>query len=426
MSADDRLIEPAYTSPITETRTTWKYRSAFETEFSIRNDQRAYVGIDKTESKTMGSDSDVFPMVCVFDDDDHDKTSAAFVVSLREECDRNKTGILEHPREGIKRVAVDRGTIRHNPAKSSAETIVSVTFVEQMEAEAGQQDDPDVTTVKALAGVLDSGADDFSLMTLIDNVSDRLAAIRAVTTNLNKIQASMGSVLAANAEALTTFNAIQDDILRNVGVLITSPAVLAAQMQRMIGTIADTPATFQEKFDAWTGVYKSVAETSVASISTSTIANRNQIANNEMVAGAAVANSIAAAVADLTEFKSKAAALDATYQAIQQVDELGGTLDAEQEKYALRIVQKQYFSQTDTYGYLKYLASLSWRAATTGINQIPATFAITLENDSELLNIVYKYHGTVDDDTLDRVIDNNNLTPDEIAGILKAGRELIL
>lgn len=422
----ERLNVPAYTSVLTETRTEWRYREAFTTDFQTRLDRRRYVGVNGVYYRRLGFDGFDYPMACVFDGPDHDLAAKAFIKTLLEEDPANpdKPGILEHPTDGVIPVMVDGGRVTRDTVNDAAETIVEVLFQKQTLPPEVQQDSPTVSTRRQFEALTDSAAADFDFMSFVDTPGGRLAAIKAATENLNVIGETMSAVARGNAEVLTQINLIQDDVLRNLDTLVKSPAILAQQMQNLVNTIAAIPGNISERVEAWADLYNK-SRPATGETLTPSEDNRNIIANQELVCTAATANMFLDIAENADSFPSVLDAFNTLNDIQQQREDLEVFLAEQQTVYDTNIVQKQIFTQQETLDQMSTLAQLSGNAVRDAAPLIGTKMSVLLPRDYALLQFAYEYKGVVDDDTLQQIIDTNLLNVEEIV-LLPRGRELLI
>jgi hypothetical protein len=414
MSSRDRLIVPAYTSPVTGTRTTWTYRTAFTTGFKKRLDSRRFVGVDGTNRRDLGFDIDDYPMACIFNDVDHDLTARDFVETLKETITPGNPGILEHPRDGVVPVVVADVMVTHNPTKDGSETIVEVVFQHQTELPGNLGESPIVATEKQLANVNAASASDFNLAQSIANAGDRLATIQEMTSQINKIGETMGAVVAANGQALTTFNTIKDDILRNIDTLVKAPLTLATQTQQLVQTVLATPGEFSAKAQGWKDLYTaSVGESQLFDVSR-TDANRNRVSSQSLTAVSALSANLANVVIQIDDFPSKTAAFDALADAQQQILNLAADLDYMQDTFESEIMQKRYFSNRETYSEFQKLIRIAKAGTQQAAQRLRTSVSIKTQIDTHLLQLAADYHQDVSDETLDFIIAQNGLTIDNM------------
>lgn len=423
MSHFDRLIVPAYTSPETQTRTTWTYREALSAGFKKRIDSRRFVGINGTVRRDLGFDINDYPMPCVFNGIDHDQDALDFVTTLKETVTPETPGILEHPREGVQPVTVAEGSITHNPAKNASQTIIEVLFQHQTTLPGQQTQSPIIATQKQLELLNAAAVSDFSLQQSLSNAGDRLATIRETTAQLNKITETVGAVVALSGQAQATFNAIQDDILRNLDTLVKAPFTLATQMQLMVQTVLAVPGNFAEKAQAWKDLYtKSTGESNLYDTAPTT-ANRNRIGVQELSSVSALSANMANVVFQINDFSSKTAAFNALTDAQQQIQNMAADLDYMQDTFEIEVYQDRYFSNRESYPQFQELIRIVNLATQQVSQRLKTTFVLTLDADTTLLQLAAKYYKDVSDQTLDFIIEQNHLTIDTMI-LLTAGTEL--
>lgn len=423
MSYQDRLITAAYTSPITGTRTAWKYRESFSSAFKIRLDTRRYVGLDGVYYVHLGIDGRDLPMACVFDGEDHDRDAKDFIKTLLEST-YPAPGYLEHPVYGVKPVVVDSGRGLSDTVNDAGETIVEVLFQEQTLPPEVQLDSPVISTEKQFDALGISASSDFDFMSVFDTPGRALSAIQETTKKLDAISEVASRAARGNAAIITQINMIQSDILRNVGTLVKSPYVLATQMQQLIGTISSIPGDVSNRITAWKDIYDRARPLDGETFTPIEI-NNNILASNELVCTACTANMFLNIADSADTFPSIVDALN-SLETVQRIRADLEVFSAEQSAvYDFDILQKQYLGQSETLDQLSVLAQLSGNAIRDAAPSLGSQIAIKLGKDYSLLQFVYEYYGNVDDETLERFIDTNILQLGQII-LLDKGSEFLI
>lgn len=423
MSYEDRLIKPAYTSPVTGTRTSWKYREAFTSEFQKRLDSRRYVGLDGVYHVDLGVNGRDYPMSCVFDGEDHDIDAKNFVQTLLEST-KDSPGYLEHPVEGVIAVVVASGRVVQDPVNDGAETIVEVLFQDQTFPPEIEQDSPTISTEKQFDALSASASSDFDALSFLDTANGKLAAVKAATANLDKISQTVSRASRGVAGLTTSINQITDDVLRNLDTLVKAPAILGDQLQALVGTVAAIPGAFADKINAWGDLYSSSRSPSGDTI-TPTNENRNYIANQELTCTSCVGNTLRTVAGNATSFSSPLEALNSLAEAQFLRADLEEFLSEQQAVYDDNVFQEQYVAQNETLDQIVFLSQLVANAVRDAIPGLGASISVVLDRDYALLQFAADYFGSVEDNVLNRIIDTNNLSFDEII-LLPKGREVLI
>lgn len=453
MSYEDRLIQPAYTPPISKKRHTWKYREQLSTEFQMRFEERRYLGVKGVEYFSLGDDgNDSFPFTCVFDGTDHDKLAVEFLLALREECKPGYPGILEHPTEGTKEVFIPYARKYTDPTNDAAETFIDVEFRLQLTLPQNKKDSPKITTQKQFENVMIASKNDFAQSLKTDTGASTLSAVNSAKNGLNKLYSSVGNVarfastvsepirdardfLSFTADiagssarysqnALTQFNQIQTDILNDVDTLVKSPAVLASQFQRMIATISNIPGLLADKIQSWKDLYSSTGGTKTEDKNVDDELS-NILAFKELMSVSAVANIARQSVIQSSDFRNADDALASFYSTVSTFNEMLQSLDDEAKSFDDLTAQEQYFSQTDSVKNMKVLLHLAGDAIRESIQILPQKTVVQLINDQTIFDVIYQYYGTIDNDTFDRFVEDNNLSLDTLL-FLDAGTEVLV
>ena len=125
MSIDTRLLyKGAYTSP-SGARSEWDYVDVSHST-DLRTAAFDFTGVNGTYVQTNGHSGREFPLVCIFNGDDHDEDAKALVDAITE----GGHGRLEHPLYGTHTVAATGSVEQNNPLVTEAnQSTVKVVFV---------------------------------------------------------------------------------------------------------------------------------------------------------------------------------------------------------------------------------------------------------------------------------------------------------
>lgn len=423
MSYEDRLIIPAYTSVISQTRTTWKYREALPSAFQKRLDSRRYVGVDGVYHIGLGYDGRDYPMTCVFDGIDHDTDAQAFIRTLLE-TEGDKPGTLEHPVEGVKPVLVDSGSVVYDPVNDAAETVVSVLFQLQTPPPEISLDSPTVSTQSQFSALSASASADYEGTSFTATPKGKTSALQAMKAGLATAASTMGAIARGSALVTAKIDTIQDDILRDIDTIVKSPLTYASQMQILVNSIASIPGDIADKVRAWGALY-AASRAEDGDTLTPTDANRNIVAGRELNCTAAVSNMFLAITNDATSFTSALDALNTLADVQAYRTDLEKNLAEQQAAYGGNVFQDQYVGQSETLDQMATMAQLAGDAIRAAVPLLGAQVSVVLSRDWDMLNFVYTHTGDTSDDTLNRIIDTNLLTLDEII-LLPEGKEIFI
>lgn len=411
MSWEDRvLLKGAYTSPSgvrlefdfeDVARTTPKRTASFD-----------FARVNGTYVQSNGRGGRICPLTCIFSGADCDLDAKAFEDAVLEDGE----GRLEHPLYGTFQ-AVPMGDIeRSDKLKTGAgEATVSVTFVDAIGT---VYPDPSVDALGEVGSLADT-YDVAQAQEFADNVDvSTVAGIEGIKTQvaglLDTARVTVGAALADSAEQQRAFTDALDTIEQSLDTLAEAPATLAASVIEALSIPAQDVADISAILTALIGFGVEVRARDGSTPSDyvvddaipagSTVAASNGFHVARLFSAAALSSSasaaapaayvarpgaVSAAVALLDELDAHVAWSDTGYETLAEVD-TGASYQA-----LLALV-------ATTAGYLVQRSFL-----------LAAERRITLTRPRTIIDLAAELYMSVDDQ-LDRLIDDNELTGDEM------------
>lgn len=425
MSFIDNIIVAAYTSPISKTRTQWRYRNKLSSSFQMRLQERRYHKITGVEYYALGDDDNaIYAMECVFDGETHDDDAKAFVKTLREPCYPGAPGILEHPIDGAVEVVVRNVRKTTDPTNDAGQTIIEVEFPKQLTLPEDKKKSASITVEKQFSAVEEAAQTDFEANADVSTSLGRASLAKSIKEGLEKTAQNCNQLYRNSADALNTFNNVKDDILRNIDTIVKTPATLAAQAQIAVASIAGIPGKLKNKLESWADIYSNFVTAKLSSTSAD-VELKNEIATRELIGSAVTANTAKQIVNQLNSFSSADDILNSYYSLVDQYSEMTVALDTYAQNFDEYVIQEQLFSQTETAAALRKLIKICGDAVREAVEIMPAQVVIELPKDMSYFQICYEYYGECSDETIESFIDNNNLTLLEMLFIDK-GRTVFL
>jgi len=442
---ETRLRGAAYTSP-GGTRITFQYEDVSRS-FELRGTAFEFPDVDDAYVQRGGISARKYPMRCFFSGGDHDLVATAFEAALMDAG----IGRLEHPIYGGRTRTINVvpfGEVTRNDAlKSQAnQSVVEVTFWTSVaaiypEAEAHPQSE----VLDALNGFNVVAAQDFARRMSLDTVAKRAAAKATIRGLLNKISAGLTSVSDGVLSVSRAFREVQATVNQGIDVFIGQPLLLAQQVSNLIQLPGRAIGGIRDRLDQYGAfadtIFGSPAGKPLERLGTSTelLGRQQAISNDFHIADLTVASAVSGAVISAAvqpldssgtevpsvQFTTRGEALDAAQVLI---DQFNAWLAWREGGFAaLNQLSTAGEYQTDTGASFEALQR-SVASAAAFLVQLSFSLrperAIVLTNPRTIIDFAAQYYQSVDDDTLNFVIDTNKLTGSEILE-LPAGRRMV-
>lgn len=417
----DRLQEAAYT-PQSGQRITFDYEDV-SVDFEARGTAFDFSSADGTYVQKRGRSGNRYPLRIFFWGDDYDREASVFDAALREPG----FGTLEHPAYGTVNVAVFGRVVRRDDLKTAAnQAVYEVTFWESIqELYPAAQADTKSKILSAVDAFNEAFGDQFDRQLDLSTQIERQSFLDKYNEFLDKTQASLEVIAEAQQDTADKFNAVVDSIKRGIDVLIGSPLALARQTQIMIQTPARAVTSIRSQLDAYGNLASDIFGLNTSAPNGNDSRNTNEFHNNEMYASGYV---ISSAVASLsTQFVNSAEAIEASVAIDTLFESFLEWYDDNYQSIA------QTLSGTTTEGSLDpgdayqqmstviglvtgYLVNLSFT--------LKQERSVVLDRDRTIIDLASELYKDEPDDYLDAMIDDNNLSADEILE-LRRGTEIV-
>lgn len=407
MSWEDRLKTASYTSP-SGAVLTFKYEDVGR---STEKEGTAFTfpgyGLGAHVQDT-GAGARTFPLRCFFWGEDYDTEVDIFFEALEE----RGAGVLSHPRFGVRQVVpLGRITQREDLKTRANQSVVEVVFWETI----GDTDfvAPDAAALieEALAEADPASAGQFDDALVVDTANETVEYSAHHRTLIDGISATL-SGLASTAQGLQSeFDALANEISDNIDTLLQDPLVLAQKTIDLVKSPQSAATSYAAKIDA----YGDLADTIVAQAVELTPGNKaaNEYTGNVSVAGAAVNAITGAALAET--FASKPEALSAAAAILDVFEEVRDWSDTARDTLGLIDTGETYQKLSEAvFVAVGRLVEISFDLAQERI--------IVLDRPRTILDVAAAVYDAVDP-VLDKVINDNDLTGDEIL-LLPRGRAI--
>lgn len=381
-----------------------------------------FPGIQGARVQDLRPDAFLYPLTLFFTGDDNDIDSTEFMETLRDEAG---TWRIDHPVKGPLFLTFLSATENVQPITSGGVTTVETNWIEGLPesaeiAAAQLQAQAEAQAAQANA----TGADQFDDTALQDTAAERQSIISTVGKAITEIKKTLKFV--ENAAILSPeVDAIASAIENTLSKPLIDTTALAGQLQRyvQIFTLGQNSAVNAVKmFQTFTNSILGISpdQPNASGIS--------EIAVTELVASAAlVASGQSGLIGGITsrqETVTIAQTLNDIFNGITD------SLDLTQSLYADEFIDKQYFSQSGSYGDSLIMTSLSVGFLLSSLFGLPAERIIILKEDKSIMQIAHDEYGSISDsesDTgnIDLLITSNGFTGDDM-WLLDAGREVLI
>lgn len=416
---EDRVRRGAYNSP-GGTRILFDFEDV-RRETEKRTTAFEFPGVNNAYVQDNGHGSRKYPLRCIFWGADHDRIATAFEAALLE----RGIGRLEHPLYGTFDV-IPFGTItRRDDLKSAAnQTIVEVTFWTTLRAiYPSNQQNPRSEILAAITGFDVAAAQQFSDKTNLATQLQKANVKATVKKFLRDVSAALQSVSDATTSVTREFRDAQSTINQGLDVFVGQPLLLAQQISNLIKAPARAVAGIQSRLEAYGNLADSIFGSDAGSPGTALTSGTalavrsDQISNDFHTSDLFASNAVGGSVVSVTqtEFETKPQAITAAEDVIDQFDNLVAWRDA--GFASLEQVPTIGAFQVDTgesYQALNRAVSLCAGFLVEISFSLVAERRIVIDRPRTIIDLSSELYGSVDNDTLDFLLNSNDLVGDEI------------
>jgi hypothetical protein len=381
-------------------------------------------------TQDLGVDGTGYPLTFFFDGANADKEQQRFESVTSE---RGRWTVI-HPTKGKLDLQPISFEINDNPVESggvyqiSSEWIESVDLFSLLSA-------PQLQALSKAQGIATNAA---SVSGMISNVSQiSVAAISAVSSTINGALAIVTDPLSALAAGSADITGAIDSTVRSIQTQLTSSVLDLTQLSGSIQTLVQLPTQISADFESRIETYKSMTsdlfdltpdnvENILSGTFTTgvTIEDKNAIATQEMILSAMIV--AFAQIAVSSEYKTRVQALTAAEDISEQFVNITNELDRSQEAFKNEDIDKQYFSQSQTF---IDSAKLTYQGVAFAIGatfNLPVEKKVVIQNPISAFRFSIEQYGEEDiDENYQLSIDSNKLKGNEIL-MLPRDREMVV
>lgn len=438
-----RLAEAAYTSP-SGRRMTFAWSRASRRR-RARADEREFAGVDGTYVRDLGRSGRRFPVVAIFHGPDCDLAASAF----EELLDETGVGRLEHPVYGEHDV-VPVGDIERvdDAVEAAGQATVSVEFVRTLR---GAYPTPGASEEADLLGAFDAfqaaSAGRFgALAGLAKGVGALKQAVADYRKTLKAVRRSLNAVADRQAAVKRNFDSVYRDLSNGLETLVIAPLALARSSQqlaqypatllgRLENRLADVPALTAAVLAGYVDLFGGASASSrspaagAAGVRGVTARDVASYAMAELCVTSGVAATAVALVSAAAQggYATRAQAVEAALALEDLHEQVTAWTEAEAGAIAAAEPSAELPApppvDAEAPAALAELVRASSALLIRRSTSIAATRVTTLDRDRTILDLCAELHGDVSEEHLDRLINLNALTGDEII-LLPAGRRI--
>jgi len=358
-------------------------------EIELQTKSYNYANANVTVVQQFGHSSRILPLRVFFSGPDYDIDSAAFEAALLE----RGTAILQTPLYGSINV-VPTGKIKASDKfKTSANQ--RVLEIELLET----------------AGIDFQGSELSSRGAVLSASSLAIEEVSAgfdpgsrseYQSLFDEVSSAISSTYVAGEEALEEFSRVENSIQSGLTLVIGTPLLLASQTANLITGLANSSALFADRIIA----YQNLARSIFSNVGT-------DIRRGELFAVSALVGAILSAVN--SEFITRAEAVEASIA----INDLAIEVEAFREQGYNSTTDIDNLDVSDLSGQIGLALSAATNILIVRSFDLLTERSISIDRERTIIDIAAEIFGSVDDDNLNALINNNGMSGDEILIIPK-------
>jgi prophage DNA circulation protein len=412
MAWQDRLREAAYNTP-SGARLLFLFEDV-SNEFSKKTSAFNFPDADGTFVQDNGRTGRQIPLRIFLSGNDYDIEADTFIAGLSE----NGVGKLEHPVYGTIDV-IPFGSInrRDNLKTASNQAVLEVTFFETIDILfPSAQVDPASVVLGSVEEYNTAISNQFEELIDTDTAIEKASFKNGYQNVLGLAESGLQKIADTQDNVRQQFNAVADSINNGIDILVDDPLTLAFQTTILLQTPALAVTSITDRFEAYSNLLTSIIDaTGSIRVPGNDSQASNAFQNDDLIVSTAVTGIVISVINN--QFETKTDALSAADELLTLTDSVINWRDA----------NYQSLDEIDTgASYQKLLDAV---ALTAGfLVQISFTLkqerSIVLDSPRTIIDLAAELYGTVDDITLNFLINSNNLSGSEILELPK-GKEIV-
>jgi prophage DNA circulation protein len=404
MNWQTRIREAAYTSPSGD-RFTFDYENA-KREGDKKTTGFTFPDADGTFVQSLGKSGRRYPHRIFISGDNYDLDANAFESALYEDG----VGRLETPLYGVIDVMPFGTIIRRDDLKTAAnQAVIDVTFWETTGlVYPTQQVDPGSAVLTAVNEYNVSASESFENLIDLDSAVEQVTFKNNYLVLLAAVESQLQSIANTQDDVRNQFNAINDSINNGIDVLISQPLTLALQTTQLIQSPARALTNIEARLSAYNNLLQSIVGGSPAT-------DPNEFTTRDLYASSYVSGSIVSVVNN--QFDTKPEAIAAADALLSQFDQFVEWRDAGLATVDLIDTGEAYQQLQEAVAVAAgFLVEISF--------SLRQERRVVLGRNRTIIDLAAEIYKSVDDETLNFLINTNELTGSEILELPK-GREIV-
>ena len=378
-----------------------------------------FPNVDGSIVQDLGVASMMYTLTLFFEGPNNDLESDAFMAALRE---KGKWEVV-HPVHGLKKLQPLSFSPTDDPVASGNVTQVDTGWIEPLDLVAlPSASELQAAILAQIEEVNEVAAEQLEQSTFQKLVSE-IAEIRdAVLDVVASVQENLQAITDAAAEVTAAVEAIQRDINAVLDVIPLDILAIAGQLQELIELPARAIDSVQARLDAYGSFADDIA---LLSPSTPGTPSYNRVAVQELALTA-----VFCAVADV----SSTGALQSRVEAVEVIEanqallkDATDVLDATQTLFEGQAIDRQYFSQSQSYSDSGKLNALTVAYLLRSLFDLKTEKRFILDRERNPVMVTIEEYGSVGekDANVDFFNDTNKIEENEFV-VMPKGRELVV
>lgn len=378
-----------------------------------------YANLDGSEVQDLGVKGVGYPLTFRFTGEDNDIEAKRFEDSIGE----RGTWEIVHPVDGTLFLQPVSITRKVNPVTSGNITEIESTWIEPIEDTTLRSTAQIGSEVEQQGEVTNSQVQSqYEENLSLDSASEQIANEQTINTAIIESDNEFGDIISQSDEISAEIASITTGIYDSLNQAAIDSLSLAGQTQQLIQLPGLATNNIQSRVTAY-GNYITTMLTGAPE--TARPEDKNIAIATEMITSAALVGMANSIISGTLETRAEAIELIETIAGI--FNDIVNGLDAVQENFETLSIDKQYFSNSQSYTELARLVGLVVYYLLRSSLDLKIEKRFTLEKDRNPIEITVTEYGSLgdEDSNLDFFIATNYLQGNDIR-LLHSGREVVV
>jgi prophage DNA circulation protein len=380
-----------------------------------------YPDTDGSGVQDLGVNSSRHPITFFFDGEDNDITAKQFYTA----CDQRGVWSIIHPVDGPLNLILASVTKKIQPISSGNITVFDTNWIEPIRDQIKLTDKQISAEIEdAISQAKITAAEQYANNLKINTQSEIIANKKTIFEQLIDAKEKFMALVQQGEQVYNNFNKTIRSIQDTAENIIGQAETVADQIQKIPFYISQIREDIGIKINA-IGDYINDIVDRVNSIFGNTSEDKNTANVCEINAAASIEGMAQVVITE--EIDTRTQAVEIIEQIQDNFDSIITALDAIQENYKTKSIDKQYFSNSLSFQTLSYLMALTIRFLIESSLSLKIEKRFTLKKSRSPIEITVSEYGTLgeNDKNLDFFITTNMLKKDEIR-LLSSGREVVV